>query len=67
MNNTTAKYIKTTNEWFDESCSNARSDFNMARNAFNRVRNEESHRNFTRTRLDTIDFKLNGKLNSNLN
>ena len=31
------EHVKSTNEWFDESCKNSRRDFNTARNAFYRV------------------------------
>ena len=59
--NYTTEHTKTTNEWFDESCSNARSDFNVARNAFNRVRNDETRRNFTRTRTRYNKVKKKAK------
>ena len=59
--NNTTEHTKTTNEWFDESCSNAMGDFNMARNAFNRVRNDETRRNFTRTRTRYNKVKKKAK------
>ena len=58
--NYTTEHTKTTNEWFDESCSNARRDFNVARNAF-RVRNDETRRNFTRTRTRYNTVKQKAK------
>ena len=56
-----------TNEWFDESCKNARRYFNTARNAFNRAASEENRQNFTRTRTRCNKIKKKAKAKYKLN
>ena len=41
---------KPDNKWFDATCHDAQRDFKTARNAFNRNRNENTRKNFTRVR-----------------
>ena len=41
---------KVNREWFDESCARAKRDFTIARNRYNRDKNEQTRLNFTETR-----------------
>ena len=55
------KYTKPLNDWFDINCESARRDFNQAKNTFNRSKDDETRRNFTRMRTRYNKIKKKAK------
>ena len=52
---------KSNDAWFDESCANAKTEFNAARNRFNRTRTDQSRINFVRARTRFNHIKTKAK------